>query len=43
MRTAKNIMAIDSDRAKPSVTKRRIVVVGLALGILRGHCPVLRM
>ncbi len=33
MRTAKNIMQIDS-RAKPSATKRRIVVVGLALGIL---------
>src|SRR5947208_1936072 len=25
-------------RAKPSVTKRRIVVVGRALGIPRGHC-----
>ena len=34
MRRAKNVMQIDSDRAKPSATKRRIVVVGLALGIL---------
>jgi len=33
MRTAKNIGAIDNDRAKLSATKRRIVVVGLALGI----------
>ena len=34
MRTAKSIMAIDNDRVKLSATKRRIVVVGLALGIL---------
>ncbi len=34
MGTSKSIMAIDNDRAKPSATKRRIVVVGLALGIL---------
>ena len=34
MRTFKNVMAIENDRAKLSATKRRIVAVGLALGIL---------
>jgi len=34
MRTAKNIMATRNDRATLSATKRRIVVVSLALGIL---------
>ena len=33
MRTSKNIMAIDNDRATLSA-KRRIVVVGPAIGIL---------
>ncbi len=34
MRTAKNIMTIENDRTKLSATRRRIVAVGLALGIL---------
>ena len=34
MRAFKNIMGIRNDRTKASAAKRRIVAVGLALGIL---------